>query len=401
MASTRPSVVVTTAAPPKKPATASHELGEGAAGEHDAHEHAVHLVLALEERGLAARRSAARASTRAAGSVGQGGEVDAGAPRQARWPMARSVRPRADRWQQSPSGHCRPLASVAAWPSDRPPSRTVLPAAVSTLSAALVGGPRRRRRRCSGVHRSALYLDVAGRVLPVVTSDAVPLPTALRLAAPCAVPVPWGVVAGDAVLVGAGRVALPGVDVVGCRAPGGPPVRPPGSASSRPACVGWSPGSHLSTRLELTVAEPARLTDASAAGSPTASARVLPASGAQVVARAAACAPDSATRMRGTRSRRCSGAGPGSPRRATTRSPAPCSSPTRSAPATPLAAPCAPGSARPPRCPPPCSTPPPTGSPPATSSPSSTPPLAATARPSRARAARRARHRPHLGRATS
>ena len=98
--------------------------------------------------------------------------------------------------------------------SDRPPSRSV-PAAVSTLSAAVLGGPA-RPATVVGVHRFALYLDVAGRVLPVLTSDAVPLPTALRLAHPSG-SVSWGVVAGDEVLVGGGRVALPALDVVVAR----------------------------------------------------------------------------------------------------------------------------------------------------------------------------------------
>ena len=128
--------------------------------------------------------------------------------------------------------------------SDRPPSRTV-PAAVSTLSAALVRGPA-VPAEVIGVHPFALYLDVAGRVLPVLTSDAVPLPTALRLAEPSGT-VSWGVVAGEAVLVGAGRVSLPGVDVVATRT--WRPARVRGAAVTV-GCSGGRPSSHLSTRLE-------------------------------------------------------------------------------------------------------------------------------------------------------
>lgn len=93
-----------------------------------------------------------------------------------------------------------------------PASRRVLPAAVSVLSAPVVGGEA-VAAAVLGVHGPALYLDVAGRVLPVVTADAVPLPTALRLAV-SAGEVDWGVRAGDVVTVGAGRVVLPGVDLV-------------------------------------------------------------------------------------------------------------------------------------------------------------------------------------------
>lgn len=90
-------------------------------------------------------------------------------------------------------------------------SREALPAAVSTLTAALLRrapGP----ATVLGVHGPALYLDVAGRVLPVVSSDAVPLATALRLAVPSG-RVDWGVAAGHVVSVGGGLVVLPGCDI--------------------------------------------------------------------------------------------------------------------------------------------------------------------------------------------
>ena len=97
--------------------------------------------------------------------------------------------------------------------ADRP--RPVRPAAVSVLSAdLLVGEP--VAATVLGVHAPALYLDVAGRVLPVVTPDAVPLPTALRLTSAGGA-MAWGVSAGDVVTVGGGRVVLPGQDLVSAR----------------------------------------------------------------------------------------------------------------------------------------------------------------------------------------
>ena len=120
-------------------------------------------------------------------------------------------------------------------------SRPALPAAVSTLVAEVVHGPP-VDATVVGAHRYAVYLAVGGAVLPVVTSDAVPLPTA------CASPCPrarWrgastrartvealGVASGDVVRVGAGRVALPGLDVVAARTWRPARVRP-GSLTSR------------------------------------------------------------------------------------------------------------------------------------------------------------------------
>ena len=99
-------------------------------------------------------------------------------------------------------------------PSVTPPC-PVLPGAVSVLSAALLGGAP-VPATVLGVHGPALYLDVAGRVLPVVTADAVQLPTALRLGV-AGGRVPWGVAAGDVVTVGDGRVVLPGLALVVAR----------------------------------------------------------------------------------------------------------------------------------------------------------------------------------------
>ena len=66
------------------------------------------------------------------------------------------------------------------------------------------------------MHRFALYLDVAGRVLPVLTSDAVPLPTALRLAEPSGA-VSWGVGRGRRGARRRGAGDPPGLDVVAAR----------------------------------------------------------------------------------------------------------------------------------------------------------------------------------------
>ncbi|HSO63962.1 MAG TPA: DUF2877 domain-containing protein [Ornithinibacter sp.] len=133
-------------------------------------------------------------------------------------------------------------------PSAAPP-RPVLPAAVSVLSAAVVGGEP-VAATVLGAHGPALYLDVAGRVLPVVTADAVPLPTALRLAAASG-RVEWGVVAGDVVPVGDGRVVLPGLELVVSR-------------TWRPARVRRATASTLTSRAIL----PALLRDECASARP-------------------------------------------------------------------------------------------------------------------------------------
>ncbi|WP_392544695.1 DUF2877 domain-containing protein [Oryzobacter telluris] len=95
--------------------------------------------------------------------------------------------------------------------------RAALPAAASTLSAGVLWAGA-RQAVVLGSHRLGLYLDVDGTVLPVVPSDAVALPTALRLGARStslpATDLPWGLEAGDRVLVGGGRVVLPVGEVV-------------------------------------------------------------------------------------------------------------------------------------------------------------------------------------------
>ena len=94
-------------------------------------------------------------------------------------------------------------------------SRGVLPGAVSVLTSALVDGAP-LPAVVLGVHDPALYLEVAGRVLPVLTSDAVALAPALRLAVPSG-RVRWQVSAGDVVTVGGGRVVLPGFEIAAAR----------------------------------------------------------------------------------------------------------------------------------------------------------------------------------------
>ncbi|MDF2093898.1 DUF2877 domain-containing protein [Knoellia sp. 3-2P3] len=66
------------------------------------------------------------------------------------------------------------------------------------------------------------------QVLPVLTRDALRLPTGLRLGEPAA-SVAWGVEQGADVVVGAGRVRLPGADVVAVRT--WRPTRVPNPAS--------------------------------------------------------------------------------------------------------------------------------------------------------------------------
>ena len=94
-----------------------------------------------------------------------------------------------------------------------------IPAAVSPLVRGLVAG-RVRPAVVLAAFPTALYLGLADRdagpgdVVAVVTSDALVLPTAVRLATPA--PHPWGVAAGDVVRVGGDVIALPchGIRVV-------------------------------------------------------------------------------------------------------------------------------------------------------------------------------------------
>ncbi|MFW5469285.1 DUF2877 domain-containing protein [Knoellia sp. CPCC 206435] len=116
-----------------------------------------------------------------------------------------------------------------------------IPAAVSPLVRGLVSG-RVRRAVVLAAFPTALYLALADRdadhadVVAVVTSDALVLPTAVRLATPS--PHPWGLEAGDVVRVGGDVVALPthGIRVVRS-------WRPRRVASAAPAAhvVDWEP----------------------------------------------------------------------------------------------------------------------------------------------------------------
>lgn len=120
--------------------------------------------------------------------------------------------------------------------------RVVLPGAVSVLTSGLVQAAP-RPAVVLGVHDPALYLGVAGRVLPVVTSDAVPLAPALRLTVPSG-RVRWEVSAGDVVTVGGGRIVLPGFEVAAARTWRPARVR----QSSRLECGFGGSGSHFRTR---------------------------------------------------------------------------------------------------------------------------------------------------------
>ena len=96
------------------------------------------------------------------------------------------------------------------------PSRQRVPGAASALTAGAVHGPL-VRATVLGVHAPGLYLDVAGTVVPVVTADAVPLATAVRLTLASA-DAPWReLAAGDVVLVGEGLIRLPGCDIAAAR----------------------------------------------------------------------------------------------------------------------------------------------------------------------------------------
>ena len=94
---------------------------------------------------------------------------------------------------------------------------TSWPAACSPLLEREVAGEP-RRARVLAAFPTALYLHLGRHdlVLPVLTGDALLLPTGLRLALASA-EVEWGVQAGHDVLVGDGRVRLPGRDVVSVR----------------------------------------------------------------------------------------------------------------------------------------------------------------------------------------
>lgn len=99
----------------------------------------------------------------------------------------------------------------------------VVPAAVSSLSARSVHGEV-TSARVLAVYPFGAYLELAGTVLPVLTSDAVALPTSMRVAARAG-EVDWGVTAGHEVRVGGGRVRLPAVHLHAARTWRPPRVR--------------------------------------------------------------------------------------------------------------------------------------------------------------------------------
>lgn len=97
-------------------------------------------------------------------------------------------------------------------------ARLELAAAVSPLSRPHLDGAV-RSGRVLAAFPTALYLalDAHDHVVPVLTRDALLLPTGLRLACTSR-DVRWGVEPGDDVPVGGGQVVLPAMTVVGVRA---------------------------------------------------------------------------------------------------------------------------------------------------------------------------------------
>lgn len=112
-----------------------------------------------------------------------------------------------------------------------------IPAAASPLTLGLLTGAL-RPAVVLGAFPTALYLGLPGHasVLPVVTSDALVLPTALRLHTPGARD--WGVVVGDVVRVGGHVVSLPayGIRVVRSWRP-----RQVTAAPDRSDTLDWAP----------------------------------------------------------------------------------------------------------------------------------------------------------------
>ncbi|GAB3067332.1 hypothetical protein GCM10027053_33730 [Intrasporangium mesophilum] len=110
---------------------------------------------------------------------------------------------------------------------------TLLPASVSPLVAAAVSG-RARPCRVLAAFPTCVYLDLGAhdRVLAVLAADAVALPIGLHLTARSE-QVSWGVEPGHEVVVGAGRVHLPGLDIVAARIRRPERVRPAPWAASR------------------------------------------------------------------------------------------------------------------------------------------------------------------------
>jgi len=116
-----------------------------------------------------------------------------------------------------------------------------IPAAASPLTRILVAGPH-RPAVVLAAFPTALYLALSDDrahhtdVLPVVTADALILPTAIRLAQPG--PHHWGVVPGDVVTVGGDAIALPnhGIRIVRTWRP-----RQVATGSPNATVVDWHP----------------------------------------------------------------------------------------------------------------------------------------------------------------
>jgi hypothetical protein len=108
------------------------------------------------------------------------------------------------------------------------------PAAVSPLVAPVVAG-RLRPCRVLAAFPSSVYLATGphDRVLALLASDAITLPIGLRVAEPSS-RLAWGVRAGDEIIVGDGRVALPHADVVAVRTQRPARVRPGTGSSATP-----------------------------------------------------------------------------------------------------------------------------------------------------------------------
>ncbi|KGN33024.1 hypothetical protein N802_16250 [Knoellia sinensis KCTC 19936] len=114
---------------------------------------------------------------------------------------------------------------------------TTIPAAASPLTRDLVAGSR-RPAVVLAAFPTALYLILPehARVLPVVTSDALVLPTSVRLAEPG--PRDWGVAPGEAVTLGGDLVALPshGIRIVRSWRP-----RRVRTGAPQPVAFDWAP----------------------------------------------------------------------------------------------------------------------------------------------------------------
>ena len=144
-------------------------------------------------------------------------------------------------------------APRAGLPGRVPFRPSVVPAAASPLLGDLLGGPEAAAHVLAALP-TALYLAVEAplgprprpHVLPVLTSDAVLLPTGLVLGRHSG-HVDWGVRPGDLVAVGGGRVQLPALTVAAVRrrrpprvlplAAGRRPVVPDGGASDLAAAA--------------------------------------------------------------------------------------------------------------------------------------------------------------------